>query len=66
MKHCLCFGVCGNQEQIDYAKVYTDYAEFAYLMDVFTLPESGEIGYAKELIKTILEEPKLRSCKVWM
>jgi len=66
INHCLCFGVYHDQKQIGFARVSTDYTVFAYLMDVFILPEYRGNGYAKELIKTILEEPVLEPCKVWM
>lgn len=66
IEHCLCFGVYLNGEQIGFARIATDYTVFAYLMDVFILPEHRGKGYSKQLIKTINEEPELAACKVWM
>jgi len=66
IKHCLCFGVYKDNKQIGFARVSTDYVVFTYLMDVFILPEYRGNGHAKELIKTILDEPVLESCTVWM
>ncbi len=66
IEHCLCFGVYLEDKQIGFARVATDYTIFAYLMDVFILPEYRGNGYSKQLMKAVHEEPKLKSCKVWM
>lgn len=66
IEHCLCFGVYNNNRQIGFARVATDYTVFAYLMDVFILPEYRGNGYSKQLMKAIHEIPQLQSCKVWM
>ncbi|AUP80155.1 GNAT family N-acetyltransferase [Flavivirga eckloniae] len=66
IENCLCFGVYKEAKQIGFARVATDYVVFAYLMDVFILPEYRGKGYSKELIKAIHEEPQLLSCKTWM
>jgi GNAT superfamily N-acetyltransferase len=66
IEHCLCFGVYLDEKQIGFARVATDYTIFAYLMDVFILPEYRGKGYSKLLMKAIHEEPQLQSCKVWM
>lgn len=63
---CLCFGVYLNEKQIGFARIVTDYTVFAYLMDVFVLPEHRGKGYSKQLMKVINEEPQLHACKVWM
>ena len=64
--HCLCFGMYLDGKQIGFARLATDYTVFAYLMDVFVLPEYRGKGYSKQLMKAINEEPQLQSCKVWM
>jgi GNAT superfamily N-acetyltransferase len=66
IQHCFCFGVYANEKQIGFARIATDYTIFAYLMDVFILPEYRGKGYSKQLMKAINEEPQLQSCKVWM
>lgn len=66
IEHCLCFGVYLKGNQIGFARVATDYTVFAYLMDVFILPENRGNGYSKQLMKAIIEEPQLSTCKVWM
>lgn len=64
--NCFCFGVYLDEKQIGFARIATDYTVFAYIMDVFVLPEYREQGYSKQLMKTIHEESQLQSCKVWM
>ena len=66
IEHCLCFGVYSENRQIGFARVVTDYTVFAYLMDVFILPEYRGKGYSKQLMENIVENPQLQSCKVWM
>ena len=66
MEHCLCFGVYLDNKQIGFARIATDYVVFAYLMDVFILPEYRGNGYSKLLMKTVNEEPQLQNCKIWM
>ncbi|WP_404803550.1 GNAT family N-acetyltransferase [Marixanthotalea marina] len=62
----MCFGVYLEDKQIGFARVATDYTVFAYLMDVFILPEHQGNGYSKQLIKFIIEEPQLQTCTTWM
>ena len=62
----LCFGVYLNKQQIGFGRVVTDYAVFAYLMDIFILPEHRGKGYSKKLMEAIINEPELKDCKTWM
>lgn len=66
IEHCLCFGVYLEDKQIGFARIATDYTVFAYLMDVFILPEYRGNGYSKKLIQAIIEDSELQSCTVWM
>ncbi|MCF6348047.1 MAG: GNAT family N-acetyltransferase [Flavobacteriaceae bacterium] len=61
----LCFGVYLDNKQIGFARAVTDYTIYVYLMDIFIVPEVREKGYSKQLMKVILEEPKLQDCKDW-
>ena len=38
IENSFCFGVYLNDKQIGFARIVTDYAVFAYIMDVFILP----------------------------
>ena len=64
--NCLCFGVYENNAQIGFGRVATDYAVFAYIMDIFILPEHQGKGYSKQLMKAIVNAKELKDCKTWM
>jgi len=66
IEHNLCFGVYLDSQQIGFARICTDYVVFAYLMDVFILPEYRGKGYSKKLINKINSALELKSCTVWM
>ena len=62
----LCFGVYEQQQQIGFARVVTDRATFAYLCDVFVLPDWRGRGVSKFLMETILAHPDLQNLRRWM
>jgi len=62
----LNFGVYQNGKQIGFARIVTDNLVFAMLLDVFILPDYRGKGYSKQLMKVILEYPKLEKVKTWM
>jgi len=66
IQNSLCYGVYLDGKQIGFARVTTDYVVFAYLMDIFILPEYRGKGYAKELINTVINDKTLENCTVWM
>jgi GNAT superfamily N-acetyltransferase len=63
--HSLNFGVYLDGKQIGYARLVTDYIQFAYLMDVFIEEQHRGKGYSKQLMKYILELEALSAVKVW-
>lgn len=65
IENSLCYGIYKNNKQIGFARVLSDYAVFAYLMDVFVLPEYRGKGYSKLLMEAIHQAPELQSCK-WL
>lgn len=58
--HCLCFGVYQDEKQVGFGRVLTDHAVFAWLMDVFILPEHQGQGLGKLLMTTIVNHPELQ------
>lgn len=56
----LCFGGYIDGRQIAFARVVTDFATTAHLCDVFVLPEYRGQGYAKQLIRVVMEHPSLQ------
>lgn len=61
----LNFGVYKDGSQIGYARVITDYAVFAYLLDLFIVEQERNKGYAKELIAHILNHKSLYNVTIW-
>jgi predicted GNAT family acetyltransferase len=59
----LCFGLYSQDQQVGFARVITDRASFAYLADVFVVPERRRLGLASWLVATILEHPELDSVR---
>lgn len=61
----LCFGVYKKNEygqiteQIGFARVISDLTTFAYIADVFILPDYRGMGLSKKLLTTIVEHPEL-------
>ena len=61
-----CFGVYYHDVQIGFARLVTDKATFAYLADVFVLPEHRGKGLSKWLIETIHAHPDVQGLRRWM
>jgi GNAT superfamily N-acetyltransferase len=63
--NALCFGGYVDGQQVAFARVITDYTDFAYLRDVFVLPACQGRGYGKQLVAAVLGDVRL--CDVaWM
>lgn len=65
INHSLCFGVFLNGQQIGFARVVSDYFQFAYLMDVFIIGEHRRNGYSKKLMHAMLNHDVLKHIKMW-
>ncbi len=63
IEHSLCFGAYIDGQQIAFARVVTDKATFAYLMDVFVLPAYRGQGHAKTLMHAVQEHPDLQEIR---
>lgn len=60
MENSLCFGAFAEHEnQVGFARVATDYAVFAWVMDVFVLPEFQGSGIGKKLMEAVMTHPLL-------
>jgi GNAT superfamily N-acetyltransferase len=64
--HSLPFGAYRDGAQIGFARVVTDRATFAYLADVFILPEERNSGAGRCLIEAILAHPELKGMRRWL
>jgi len=66
IQHSFCFGLYENSIQIGFARVVTDYASFAYLADVFVLPDQRGDGLGVWLIESIINCPALQDLRSFM
>ena len=62
----LCFGAYAYGRQIAFARVITDKAVFAYLSDVFVVPEFRGQGVGKALMRAILDHQDLQGLTVFL
>jgi len=61
--HSLCFGLYNNGRQIGFARVISDFATYAYLADVFIVPEERGKGLSKWMMQVILNHPELQGLR---
>lgn len=64
IEHSLCFSVLSAvNKQVGFARLVTDKATFAYLADVYILPEYRGKGLSKKLMQAITEHPELQGLR---
>jgi len=66
IEHSLCFGVYHLGRQVAFARVVSDRAVFAYLMDVFVVPEFRGRGISKALMQAVLDHPELQNLRLFL
>ncbi len=59
------FGVYEGASQVGFARVITDRATFAYVHDVFIVPERRGIGLGTWLMECVLAHPELQGLRRW-
>ena len=63
MENSLCFGGFVGDSQVAFARVISDYASFANLVDVFVLPEHRGKGFSKLLMQAVFSHPQLQGLR---
>lgn len=64
LENSLCFGVfTSDGQQVGFARAITDKATFAYLADIFILPEHQGKGLGKWLVQSLLAHPTLQGLR---
>lgn len=71
IENSLCFGLyqtspAGDNTQIGFARVVTDYATFGWVADVFVLESHRGRGLGKWLIDVIIAHPDLQGFRRWV
>lgn len=64
IEHSLCFSAYQAGRQVAFGRAITDRAVFAYIADVFVVPELRGIGVGKALVRAMLAHPDLRGLQV--
>ena len=63
IEHSLCFGGFLGPTQVAFARVISDFATFANLVDVFVLPEHRGKSYSKTLLENVIAHPDLQGLR---
>jgi len=63
LANSLCFGGYAGGSQAAFARVISDFATFANLVDVFVLPEYRGRGYGKRLMAEVMSHPRLQGLR---
>lgn len=66
LRNSVCFGVFLQGRQVAFARVVTDSATFAYLADVFVLPDERGKGLSKWLLQAVLRHKRLQGIRRWL
>lgn len=66
IENSLPFGLYKGNDLVAFARVVTDYATFAWIADVFVLPEHRGHGLSKWLMEVILAHPQLQGFRRWV
>lgn len=63
IRNSICFGVYTQTQQVAFGRVITDRAVFAYLADIFVVPEYRGRGLSKALVRAMLDHPDVRDLR---
>jgi len=66
IENSLPFGIYTQNGQVGFARIVTDYATFAWVADVFVLPEHRGRGLSKWLMEVIIAHPRLQGFRRWV
>jgi GNAT superfamily N-acetyltransferase len=66
IEHSICFGVYHGVEQIGFGRVVSDRATFAYIGDIYILPEYRGRGLSKWLMEAMVGHPELQGLRRWV
>ena len=66
LRHSVCCsGHLDGVGQVAFARAVTDQATFAYLADVFVLPQYRGCGYGRTVVETLMADSRLEGLRRW-
>ena len=65
LRNSVCYGGYVDGTQVAFARAVTDQATFAYLADVFVLPEHRGRGHARDLVAALMADSRLAGLRRW-
>lgn len=69
IQNSICFGIFqgdpqnGGSKQVGFGRIISDLSTFAYLADVFVLPEFRGLGLGKSLVQTMISYPGIKEVR---
>lgn len=64
--HSLCVAAFFGEEQVGFARAVSDRAHFAWIADVFVLPEHGGKGIARAMVGHLHNHPELAGVRRYL
>ncbi|MEL6561382.1 MAG: GNAT family N-acetyltransferase [Bacteroidota bacterium] len=65
IENSFCFGVYTENKQVGFARVVTDYAVFAWVLDLFIVEDHQGKGLGKLLMESIVNHLDLQMVRRW-
>ena len=65
IQNSICFGVYKGDDQVGFARVVSDQAVFAWILDVFVMESYRKHGLGKLLMEAIMDHPDLQNLQRW-
>lgn len=63
IENSLCFSAWRDGRQVGFARVVSDYATFAWLCDVFVVPDERGQGHARAMLDAVVSHPQLQGLR---
>jgi GNAT superfamily N-acetyltransferase len=65
IENSICFGVYKGHDLVGFARVVSDHAVFAWILDVFVLEDYRNHGLSRLLMEAIMDHPHLQNLQRW-
>lgn len=65
LRNSVCYSGHIDGHQVAFARAVTDQATFAYLADVFVLPEYRGRGYGHGIVTALMDDSRLQGLRRW-